>query len=448
MNNRRLKEIKEEETIINAICLHKTIKNFKPPIGKGGEVNKTPFQKELRIKVGAKVMLTYNTDTSDGLTNGARGDLIGIVKDSKGNISKLIVKFEDASIGQEKRRREPNISREYLDGTAIEKVNYPFSISKSKKSIVNTANVIQFPIKLAFACTAHKIQGATIHKPRKVIINAADTFAAAMLYVMLSRVCSLQQIFILNTFDESKMYPNLKALTELDRLEEISLNKNPTEWEKEKKKQLKISSLNCRSLRKHHDDIMSDINLLKSHIICLQETWLEDDTTTDDLQIPNYELHLNSRGRGKGIAIYFKNENFKHKCDIKEENMQLSKFTSYNLDVVALYKSQQESQANLNEAIKKMTTSEKPVLVIGDFNICYLDGTDNSTGKFMKENKFKQLINKPTHIEGNILDQAHFRDTRGRIECTAEVQSKYYTDHRSLNIIAKKKGNFKSILSN
>ena len=66
----------------------------------------------------------------------------------------------------------------------------------------------------------------------------------------------------------------------------------------------------------------------------------------------------------------------------------------------------------------------------------------------MKENKFKQLINKPTHIEGNILDQAHFRDTRGRIECTAEVQSKYYTDHRSLNIIAKKKGNFKSILSN
>ena len=88
-------------------------------------------------------MLTYNTDTSDGLTNGARGDLIGIIKDFKGNISKLIVKFEDASIGQEKRRREPNFSREYPDGTAIEKVNYPFSISKSKKSIVNSANVIQ-----------------------------------------------------------------------------------------------------------------------------------------------------------------------------------------------------------------------------------------------------------------------------------------------------------------
>ena len=158
-----------------------------------------------------------------------------------------------------------------------------------------------------------------------------------MLYVMLSRVCSLQQIFILNTFDESKMYPNMKALTELERLEEISLNNNPTEWEKENKNQLKISSLNCRSLRKHHDDISTDENLLKSDIICLQETWLEDDTITDDLEIPNYDLHLNSSGRGKGIAIYFKKKHFRHKCDIKKGNMQLSKFTSNHLDIVTIY---------------------------------------------------------------------------------------------------------------
>ena len=165
-------------------------------------------------------------------------------------------------------------------------MNFSFSISKSKKSVVNTANVIQFPLRLAFACTAHKIQGATVPKPQKVIINVSDIFGAAMLYVMLSRVCAMWQIFILNKFDESKMYPDKKALKELERLEEISQNKNPTNWEKEDTDSLKISSLNCRSLRKHHQDMISDAVLLKSDVICLQETWLEDDLILDDLRIP------------------------------------------------------------------------------------------------------------------------------------------------------------------
>ena len=135
----------------------------------------------------------------------------------------------------------------YPGGTPIEKVNFSFSISKSKTSVVNTANVIQFPIKLAFACTAHKSQGSTIHKPQKAIMNVNDTFDAAMVYVMLSRPCSLSQIYILDEFQKSKMYPNQKALVELERLNKISKNNNPSEWEKEDPNSIKITSLNCRS---------------------------------------------------------------------------------------------------------------------------------------------------------------------------------------------------------
>ena len=81
MNGKRLKAIKGEESIINAICMHRTIKHFSPPVNNAGNISNTPFQKELRVKIGAKVMLTYNVDTSDGLTNGARGTLIGIIQD-------------------------------------------------------------------------------------------------------------------------------------------------------------------------------------------------------------------------------------------------------------------------------------------------------------------------------------------------------------------------------
>ena len=447
MNNRRLKALNGQEKAIDAICIHRTMKNFNPPEGKAGEVLKTPFQKHLKVKIGARVMLTYNIDTSDGLTNGARGELLGIIEEANGNISKLVIKFERESVGRGKRRCNPGISRKYPGGTPIEKVNFPFSISKSKKSVISTAMVIQFPLRLAFACTAHKIQGATIPKPQKVVINVSDTFAAAMVYVMLSRVCALWQIFILNKFDETKMYPNLKALEELERLDKISQNKNPSKWEKEDGKALKISSLNCRSLKKHHPDMISDVLLLKSDIICLEEIWLETDEIIKDLMIPGYDLYINSNGRGRGVAAYCRRGKFRHKLDIKRENMQLSKYTADALDIIVLYRSQQGNYEDLNQSIEKIKSKEKPQLVIGDFNFCYLDKSSNATRRYLERQNFTQMIKEPTHIEGNLLDQAYLRDIDGELDCTAEVHSKYYTDHKGLALIVKKKGIMSYVLS-
>ena len=95
--------------MIPAICYHKSIQNFQPTEGKAGEVSKTPFQKKLRV---VKVMLTYNIDTSNGLTNGARGDLIGVQIDDQRKVKKLIVKFEKENVGQNRRRQHPDIDRE------------------------------------------------------------------------------------------------------------------------------------------------------------------------------------------------------------------------------------------------------------------------------------------------------------------------------------------------
>ena len=439
VNNKRLKELKGKEHTILAVTLHKTIKNFNPPEGKAGEVLKTPFQKELKLKLHAKVMLTYNVDTSDGLTNGARGELVGMIEDVKGNISKLVIKFEIESVGREKRRANKETCNKWPDGTPIDKVNFPFSISKSKKSIINTANVIQFPVKLAFASTAHKIQGATIPKPQKAIINVSDTFTPAMVYVMLSRVCSLDQILILDEFDSSKMYPSTRALEELERLDKISMNKNPTCWEREDEKVMKVSSLNCRSLNKHHQDLLTDAVLLKSDFIGLQEIWLNTDEMREDLQIPGYELYINSNGKGKGIATYCKKDMFTHVKDIKRTYMQLSQFSSSNLDIIVLYRSQQGSMEDIIQFLKQMIKEDKSQLVIGDFNFCYLDRTYNQIRHFFLEENFCQLYKEPTHIEGRQLDQAYLRDMDNSLEITTDTHSKYYTDHKGLAMIINKK---------
>ena len=255
---------------------------------------------------------------------------------------------------------------------------------------------------------------------------------------MLSRVCSLSQIFIINEFDEKKMYPNKRALEELERLNKISKNNNPSIWEKENKDIIKISSLNCRSLKKHYEDIFSDDLVLKSDIICLNETWQEDDTIAENLKDSHYKVKANSRGRGKGIATYFNNTIFQHAFDVKEDNMQLSKFKSPILDIIVLYRSQGGSFKDLNHFIQQMESEEKPTLVVGDFNFCFRDEPSNPTKLFLIRKSYLQLIHEPTHLEGHILDQAYIRDPSRALQWTSELHSKYYTDHKCLAITIKK----------
>ena len=47
------------------------------------------------MKVGASVMLTYNIDVLDGLTNGARGEILGFERSVKGTIKNVMIKFDE-----------------------------------------------------------------------------------------------------------------------------------------------------------------------------------------------------------------------------------------------------------------------------------------------------------------------------------------------------------------
>ena len=118
--------------------------------------------------------------------------------------------------------------------------------------------------------------------------------------------------------------------------------------------------------------------------------------------------------------------------------MQLSTFTSSNLDVINLYRSSHGDLKLLNHNLEDMIKRVRPQLVVGDLNFCYLDSSSNTTSNYLRSNNFEQLIKEPTHIEGNLLDQAHLRNIKGDLRCTVQLHSKYYTDHKGLAIIVKK----------
>ena len=199
-----------------------------------------------------------------------------------------------------KRRKKSDgvTHKKYPGCTSIERVMFQYSLGKKISRASNTAKVVQFPLKLCFATTAHKFQGQTVVKPMKIVVDLRTVFAAAQAYVMLSRVQSIEQLFILHSVPKNKFYADMKALDELDRLNNISMNKNPQIWEQNKDENIRIFSLNCQSLRGKMNHIQEDEIISGSHVICLSETWLASDEINENIEIKGYDLKANGVGRG------------------------------------------------------------------------------------------------------------------------------------------------------
>ena len=210
------------------------------------------------MKIGAKVMIIHNIDTADGLTNGQMGELKHVVRTTKGEVDKLVIKLNNDRAGKKNRSQYPILAAKFPNCIVIERVNYQYSLRKKSGDAGAKANVIQFPVTLAFAITAHKIQGQTIPYPTKVVLDLNSIFEDAQAHVMLSRVQQLDQIFILESLDERTIRTSQIGLGELYRIHNQSINKNPTPWLQENKDSFKIASLNCAGLKAHFGDIQTD----------------------------------------------------------------------------------------------------------------------------------------------------------------------------------------------
>jgi ATP-dependent DNA helicase PIF1 len=123
------------------------------------------YKDKLLLAEGAQVMLIANLDIGSGLVNGSRGVVVGF---------------------QEK-DGAPMV--EFLNGSRL-------PVSQHKWEVPGYPGVFrtQYPLRLAWACTIHKAQGATLDSA--LIDIGLNTFEYGQAYVALSRVKSLESLYI------------------------------------------------------------------------------------------------------------------------------------------------------------------------------------------------------------------------------------------------------------
>ena len=421
---------KEEghEIILKASHSHALQGNYKPKIDDVGEVGKTGFTDELKLKIGSKVMLIQNIDVADCLTNGQLGTLVGTTKAQNECVKMLIVDFKNKNVGKTWRKEHPAQAAKYPGGTGIERVSLSYSLTeKSQKNIT----VIQYPLKLAYAVTSHKIQGQGIPKPLLAAMDLKTTFTASQAYVMLSRVEDIKQVVIMDRFTENNIKIDQKALRELENMNRRSVNKNPTPWRDDTKQAIKIAALNIMNLKNNFKYVAEDPTLGMADIICLSETWLKDEDDDESFQIEDYEAKFNSIGPGKGIASFYKPNIFSHKEDCKLTGGQISKFESDEVDVIHIYRSQEQRIETIIEGIRPMINESKVTVVCGDINICLLKTPNNKITQYLTSLGLKQLNKEASHIAGGHIDHMYLsQDATTR--ATMERYSPFYSDHDAL----------------
>ena len=273
-------------------------------------------------------------------------------------------------------------------------------------------------------------------KPNCLVVDVRDTFATGMVYVMLSRVCSIEQLFIVDELEPVKIKVSQKVLEENTRMESVSINQNPSPWNNLVFKGSRISSLNVRSLRKHIEDVRSDFFLMRSDVICLQETWLEEEEGEEQAryQLDNYVGYFNSHGRGKGLATYVRAGKFEHDSDVKTPYLQMTKLAGDSMDVISVYRSQETAFEDVVAHLKNLMNFRKTTLIVGDMNYCALEG-DNDLSRYLARQQFQQLVTTATHIDGNLLDHAHYRRVEEGVAPVVETFTEYYSDHDAVTVL-------------
>lgn len=162
--------------------------------------NNASYSPELTLAVGAQVMLITNLNPEAGLVNGSRGVVVGFRRQE----AEADAGAEGKASAPAKRQTDellPLVQFKSGDRRVIDYKDWEATLPGIKRR--------QIPLKLAYAVTIHKAQGATLDC---ALIDVGDrTFECGQAYVALSRVKDLDSLYIHDLDAEAfRAHPKVK----------------------------------------------------------------------------------------------------------------------------------------------------------------------------------------------------------------------------------------------
>jgi ATP-dependent DNA helicase PIF1 len=137
-------------------------------------MNNMHFTKELKLKIGTKVMCIQNIDIDGGICNGSCGVIIGFESRMEDN-------------GKSEKKRYPLVR--YQNGREMLMVAEKVQSEEMPRVVCS-----QIPLMKSWAVTIHKMQGSSIENCELELGNRI--FEYGQIYVGISRVKSMKGLYV------------------------------------------------------------------------------------------------------------------------------------------------------------------------------------------------------------------------------------------------------------
>ena len=156
--------------LLSAKALHFLPKGQTKFINPGkGTIGNTDFMDNFEFKIGARCMMIYNVDLMDDLFNGASGTIVGAEFDETEKVKCIIVQFDNPSWGKQLRGRNKGYAKKYekQNGTPIFPFDHEYQLTGTNAKYGHAARgrLIQFPLRLNYAQTSHKMHASQKRTP-------------------------------------------------------------------------------------------------------------------------------------------------------------------------------------------------------------------------------------------------------------------------------------------